>query len=47
MRDNFAEVPEKLLSKHKFVTLCADILFVQRIPFLITVARDIKFTTVE
>ena len=32
---------------HKYATLVVDVLFVNNIPFLITISRGIKFVTVE
>ena len=44
---DYFEVPEDILEKHKFVTLCADIFYVQKIPFFVTVSRHLKLTTVQ
>ena len=40
-------VPPDLLNIHGNVTLCIDIMFINKIPFLVTISRDIKFGTVE
>lgn len=40
-------IPHQLLDVHKNVTLCGDIMFVNRNAFLVTVSRNIKFGTVE
>ena len=32
---------------NKFVTIRADVMFVKRVPFLVTYSRKIKFTTVD
>jgi hypothetical protein len=40
-------IPNEVLSRYQKVTLCGDIMFVNRIPFFITISRDIKFGTVE
>lgn len=39
-------VPEEILSIHQSVTLLIDIFFINKLPFLVTMARDIKFTTI-
>ena len=36
-----------MLEKNKHVTLSIDIMYVNRIPFVTTFSRNIKFTTVE
>ena len=41
------EFPPEILSSHKNVTLCVDFFFVDGIPFLLTISRDIRFITVE
>ena len=35
------------MEKNKHVTLSIDIMYVNRIPFVTTISRNIKFTTVE
>jgi hypothetical protein len=44
---DFVKVPRELLKLHKDVFLTADILFVNKIPFFITLSRKICFTTVK
>jgi Reverse transcriptase (RNA-dependent DNA polymerase) len=41
------KVPSSLLARHKDVTVCADVMFVNSIPFLVTVLRGIHFGTAE
>ena len=43
----YIAVPKDFLKLHKFVTLVADVMFVDDAPLLITVSRGIKFVTVE
>ena len=43
----FVPVPAPILEQHGDVTLCADFFFVQKIPFLHTIARKLKFRTVS
>ena len=40
-------VPNKILQANKNVTLFGDILFMNQIPFFITVSDHLKFTTAE
>jgi hypothetical protein len=40
-------IPASLLSQYCDVTICADIMFVNKIPFLVTISRSIKFGTAE
>jgi hypothetical protein len=40
-------VPPALLERHRDVTLSVDIMFVNKIPFLVTISRYLKFGTVE
>ena len=44
---DYVEVPPAVLDSNKDITLSADILFVNHIPFYATTIRHIKFTTVE
>jgi Reverse transcriptase (RNA-dependent DNA polymerase) len=40
-------VPPDILGRHRGVTLAIDIMFVNKIPFLVTLSRNLKFLTVE
>ena len=44
---DYVDIPPAVLDSNKVITLSADILFVNRIPFYATIIRHIKFTTVE
>ena len=41
------EIPRDFYVLHKFVTLVGDVMFVNGLPFLLTLSRDIRFGTVE
>ena len=41
------EIPRDSYVLHKFVTLVGDVMFVNNIPFLLTLSREFKFGTVE
>ena len=40
-------IPRYFYGLHKFVTLTADVMFVNGIPFLVTLSRKIRLFTVE
>ncbi|KAG7374846.1 reverse transcriptase RNA-dependent DNA polymerase [Nitzschia inconspicua] len=46
VQTNFDPVPPEILERHRVVTLATDILFVNKIPFLLTVSRHLRFVTV-
>ena len=41
------KLPPSVPEKNKHVTLSIDIMYVNRIPFVTTISRNIKFTTVK
>jgi hypothetical protein len=41
------KVPKDILKLHRDVTLCADIFFVNKLPFFISLSRKIRFTAVN
>ena len=43
----YVEIPRDFYRLHHFVTLTADIMFVNGIPFLVTLSRKIRLVTVE
>jgi hypothetical protein len=43
----YHQVPIPIMEKCRKVTLCIDIMFVNKLPILVTISRDIKFGTVE
>ena len=47
VQTGIAPVPHEILTRHRDVTIAIDIMFVNKIPFLITVSRNIKFVTIE
>jgi hypothetical protein len=40
-------VPAEIISHYRYVIICADVMFVNKIPFLVTISRSIKFGTAE
>jgi hypothetical protein len=47
VRPEHHQIPLGIMEKYRDVTLCIDIMFVNKVPFLITISRHIKFGTVE
>ncbi len=44
---DYVEIPKTLIQRNKFIYLAVDVLYVDRVPFLVTTSRNIKFITVE
>jgi hypothetical protein len=40
-------VPQEILSLYRKVTLCVDIMYVNKIAFLVTISCHLKFATIE
>ncbi|KAL7466217.1 hypothetical protein ACHAXS_006508 [Conticribra weissflogii] len=47
VKTEYISIPRNLVMKNKFVCLAANVMFVDRVPFLVTVSRGIKFITIE
>ena len=45
--EEYVAVPKELVSRHKFISISADVFFVDGIALLLTVAIKIKFVTVK
>ena len=44
---DYVAVPHAIFEKNRNVTLSVDVMFVNRIPFLTSISRNLKFTTAE
>ncbi len=44
---DYVKIPRDFIKMHKYVTLVADVLFVNGLPFLGTSSRVIRFITIE
>ena len=44
---NFDDLPREIMEKHGDVTLAIDVMFINRIPFVITTSRNIHFGTAK
>jgi hypothetical protein len=42
---DYVEIPKEILDMNKAVTIAADVMFVNGLPFVVTISRKIKFTT--
>ena len=47
VRFDYVEIPREFLNAHRNVEMNADIMFVNRIPFFVTVSSGIKYFTAE
>jgi hypothetical protein len=47
VKEDFIKIPQAIKQAHKNVKLSADVLFVNKIPILVTISENIGFTTVE
>jgi hypothetical protein len=43
----YVQIPKEILELNKDVTLAVDVMFVDGIPFVVSLSRKIKFTTSE
>ena len=41
------DIPQQILSNQQYVTLSADVMFVNQVPFLVSSSRNINLTTIE
>ena len=39
------QIPQELVDKHKDIVLCMDVIFVNQIPFLVTISKNLKYRT--
>jgi hypothetical protein len=47
VRPEYEQIPSEIMERYTDVTLCIDIMFVNKLPFLVTISKHIKFGTVE
>jgi hypothetical protein len=43
----YVDVPDEIINLNNNVTLAVDIMFVCKLPIMVSISRKIKFTTVE
>ena len=44
---NYVQIPRAVLERHQLVTLAVDVMFVNGVPFLVSVARGLNLVTAE
>jgi hypothetical protein len=44
---DYVQIPKEIMSLNRNVTLAIDIMFINGLPFMVSISRKIKFTTVE
>jgi hypothetical protein len=44
---NYVQIPRAILERHQLVPLAVDVMFVNRVPFLVRVARGINLVTAK
>jgi hypothetical protein len=44
---NYVQIPRAVLEQHHLVTLAVDVMFVNRVPFLVSMARGLNLVTAE
>ena len=47
MKDDTISVPPKSIQRYKSVTVCVDVMYVNKIAFFTSIAQDLKFGTGE
>ena len=44
---DYIEIPREILESHKELEVSTDIMFINKIPFLVSISRRLKLTTIE
>jgi hypothetical protein len=47
VRDTFSPLPPNIKDRYQSLTLCANLMYVNGIPFLVTISQNLKFGTIE
>ena len=47
MKESHVDVPKAVAERLKYLTMAADVFFVDKIPFLVTMSRGLQFVTAE
>jgi hypothetical protein len=45
IRANIINIPKEIMEQYRSITLCIDIMFVNKIPFFMSISRNIRFIT--
>ena len=44
---DYVEIPRKILESRKELEVCKDIMFINKLPFLVSISRRLNFTAIE
>ena len=44
---DYVEIPSEILESHKELKVSTDIIFINKLLFLVSISRQLKFTTIE
>jgi hypothetical protein len=44
---DYVAIPQEILDLNKELTVAADLMFVNGLPFVTSISRNVKFTTIE
>jgi hypothetical protein len=47
VRPEYEDIPKHIMERHQDVTTCIDLMCINKMPFLATISRHIKFGTIE
>jgi hypothetical protein len=47
VRTDYVDIPRVILDVHRYVTLVADVMFVNKVPFLVSCSRNLNLITIE
>jgi hypothetical protein len=47
VRPEYEEVPIGIKEQYCDITICMDLMYINKLPFLVTISRDIKFGTIQ
>jgi hypothetical protein len=45
--ENLVDIPSAVLKDHRIVSLCADLFYIEGLPYLTTISKGLMFTTAE
>ena len=43
---DYVEIPREILESHKELEVSTDVMFINKLPFLVSISRGLKFTTI-
>jgi hypothetical protein len=47
VRAEYDEIPKGIMERYRDVTICVDLMYINKVPFLVTISRHLKFGTIE